>query len=186
MWVIVYNVMHTISLNLDVRYGIYYTHSTDEEIKAPLFNREWGLTQILTLVLAPPSYENIYLDYCHSWDNRFDLCHLFIDCFKVGCSAHRLPWPTLSILTSPSSQRPQHILLTSPFGNPSYSTLKQLLCCYSPFNMFASSWPQLVGVPKKYFLPILPIFLCRVLGTPQVCIYFWICWLTETVYILSF
>lgn len=42
--------IHTISLNLGGRQGLYYTHSTDEDIEASLFNRERGLTQVFRIL----------------------------------------------------------------------------------------------------------------------------------------
>lgn len=111
-------------------------------------------TQISTLTTAIPGVTDL-------------IFALFIDsvCFKAEYSSRstvcrRLPTPTWSILTSPSSQHPQPVSLTSLFDKPPYSYLKKFLHCYSLFNMLTSCCPQLDKLLKNLFLSNLPIRLC--------------------------
>lgn len=70
MWV---TVNHTTSLNVDGRQGIYYIHSTDEEMSFTVQPSFWTRSNSYLQVFIPIP---LFIGYHHSWDNRFDLCPL--------------------------------------------------------------------------------------------------------------
>lgn len=97
MWV---TVNHTTSLNVDGRQGIYYIHSTDEEMSFTVQPSFWTRSNSYLQVRIPISlfYSSIYIGYHHSWDNRSDLCPLC----KVDSVHFKVEYSSRSLCTNSS------------------------------------------------------------------------------------